>query len=45
LTTLDNPNGQWMGPETVSAALGQQSSLPNDRWLRGSCVWRCYLER
>ena len=25
LATLDNLNGQWMGPETVSAALGQQS--------------------
>jgi hypothetical protein len=29
LATLDNPNHQWIGPETVSAALGQQSySLP-----------------
>jgi hypothetical protein len=29
LATLDNPNNQWMGPETVSAALGQQSySVP-----------------
>ncbi len=38
LYTLDNPNGHWIGPETVSAALGQSSALPtldnpNGRWI------------
>jgi hypothetical protein len=29
MSPLDNPNSQWIGPETVSAALGQQSySVP-----------------
>ena len=26
-SSLDNPNGHWIGPETVSAALGQSSSI------------------
>ena len=28
MSTLDNPNGRWIGPETVSAALGQSAALP-----------------
>jgi hypothetical protein len=38
LATLDNPNGQWIGPETVSAALGQMVAVspldnPNGQWI------------
>ena len=37
LSTLDNPNGHWIGPETVSAALGQMAAVspldnPNGQW-------------
>ena len=38
LATLDNPNNKWIGPETVSAALGQTVTLspldnPNVQWV------------
>jgi len=38
LTKLDNPSGHWIGPETVSAALGQTAAVspldnPNGHWI------------
>jgi hypothetical protein len=39
LATLDNPNHQWIGPETVSAALGQQSNSVT----YGSSEWAAAL--
>jgi len=38
LATLDNPQNQWIGPETVSAALGQVAAVspldnPNGHWI------------
>jgi hypothetical protein len=38
LTKLDNPSGHWIGPETVSAALGQMAAVslldnPNSQWI------------
>jgi hypothetical protein len=38
LTKLDNPSGHWIGPETVSAALGQVTAVspldnPNNQWI------------
>jgi hypothetical protein len=45
LTTLDNPNGHWIGPETVSAALGQQSYIVpttggSGDLTSGAATWR-----
>jgi len=38
MATLDNPYNQWIGPETVSAALGQRAAVsvldnPNSQWI------------